>query len=191
MLEPLFGLIACLAVYGGVWLYLRMTSEFHRDAAFERWCASQPMILAVRCRDADDARFRLRQLIAPHDELVNLHGGVPWQYYRYGVVVRMVSESVVAIHIDSAIPQRGPWTHRRDAADLLKGLSSSSGADIKEIWMHGQLHPSESKSSSRDQRGWLGRVDEQGELSVTPMIGQPRWAGAEEDDSSALHPHAT
>lgn len=190
MLEPLFGLIACLVVYAGVWAFSRVSSEFHRDEAFEKWCASRPTIVALQCRDAEDARFRLRALLAPHDELVNLHGGAPWQYYRYDVVVRAVSESVVAVQIAGAIPQRGPWTHRRDAAELVEKLVETCGGDIAEVWLHGQLHPSEGRSASRDQRGWLGRVSEAGALEVTPMIGQPRWAGAE-NDSSALHPRAT
>jgi hypothetical protein len=192
MLEPLFGLIACLAIYAGVWVFSRVGNEFKRDVEFERWCASRPMILAIRCADAEDARFRLRQLLAPHDEIVNLHGGVPWQYYRYDVVVRVVSESVVTVHIESAIAQRGPWTHRRDAAELVAGLTAG-GTAIEEVWMHGQLQPAEGRSRSRDQRGWLGRVSEVGQLEVTPMIGQPRWTlpPGEEDDGSALHPHAT
>lgn len=83
MLEPLFGLIACLAIYGGVWLGSKVWSEFSRDTSFEKWCASQPMIMAFRCRgEVEDTRFRLRQLLAPHDEVVNLKGGAPWQYYR-------------------------------------------------------------------------------------------------------------
>jgi hypothetical protein len=191
MLEPFFGLIACLAIYVGVWVFFRATSEFNRDHAFERWCASQPMILAVRVRgEAEDARFRLRQLLAPHDEVVNLHGGAPWQYYRYDVVVRAVSESVVAVHIAGAIPQRGRWTHRRNAAELVEKLVATSGAAIEEVWLHGQLHPSETRSSLRDHRGWLGRIGEGGQLEITPMIGQPRWTG-EEEDGSALHPRAT
>jgi hypothetical protein len=193
MLEPFFGLIACLAIYLGVWVFFRVGSEFQRDPSFERWCASQPMILAIRCRDAEDARFRLRQLVAPHDELVNLHGGVPWQYYRYDVRVQAVSETVVTIHIASAIPQRGPWTHRRDAAEVVEKLVAACGDAIDEVWMHGQLHPSEGRSSSRDHRGWLGRIGEEGGLEVTPMIGQPRWTlpPGSDEDGSALHPHAT
>lgn len=193
MLEPFFGLIACLAIYLGVWVFFRVTSEFDRDHAFERWCASRPMIMAIRCRgEAEDARFRLRQLIAPHDEVVNVHGGAPWQYYRFDVVVRPISESVIAVHIASAIPQRGSWTERRNAADLVERLVSTCGAAIEEVWLHGQLHPSEGRSSSRDQRGWLGRVGDDGQLEVTPMIGQPRWTGAEEEqDGSALHPRGT
>ena len=190
MLEPLFGLIACLVVYAGVWMFSRVSTEFHRDQPFERWCASRPMIIAVRCRDADDTRFRLRALLAPHDELVNLQGGVPWQYYRYEVDVRAVSDGVVAVHIASAISQRGPWTHRLDAAELVERLIAACGDDVEEVWLHGQLHPSETRSASRDRAGWLGRPGDAGGLEVTPMIGQPRWAGAE-DDSSALHPHAT
>jgi len=178
MLEPLFGLIACLVVYAGVWLFSRWSSEFHRDEAFERWCTTQPMIIALRCRDARDTRYRLRSLLAPHDELVNLHGGAPWQYYRFDVVVRVHSDSVVAVHLTAAIPQRGPWTHRRNAAELVERVVEVCGADIEEVWLHGQLHPSEARSAARDQRGWLGRVDDAGALEITPMIGQPRWAEA-------------
>jgi hypothetical protein len=176
MLEPFFGLMACLAIYAGVWLASKVSSEFTRDSSFEKWCQSQPMIMAFRCRgEASETRFKLRQWIAPHSEVVNLHGGAPWQYYRFDVVVREHSDSVVAVHIAEAIPQRGNWTERTDAADLVNRIVRS--AAVEEVWLHGQLHPSEARSTSRDQRGWLGRVAEDGALEVTPMIGKPAWVG--------------
>ncbi len=179
MLEPFFGLLACLVIYFGVWAARKLSSEFTRDTSFEKWCASQPMIVAFRCHgEARDTRFRLRQALAPHDEVVNLHGGAPWQYYRFDVEVRELSESVVAVHIASAIPQRGDWTERADAAELVKQILQT--APIAEVWLHGQLHPSEARSHSRDQRGWIGRVAEGGALEVTPMIGKPEWASQPE-----------
>lgn len=176
MLEPFFGLIACLVIYAGVWAGSRVRSEFKPDRGFERWCESQPIIMAFRCRgEAHDTRFKVRQLLAPHDELVNLHGGAPWQYYRFDVVVRELSDTVVAVQIASAIPQRGPWTRRTDAAELVDRVVRAR--TVEEVWLHGQLHPSEARSTARDQRGWLGRVGDDGALEVTPMIGKPQWIG--------------
>lgn len=175
MLEPLFGLAVCLSVYLAVWFGSKVTSEFTRDRAFERWCASQPMILAFRCRgDVDDAQYAVRALLAPYGELVNLHGGAPWQYYRFDVVVR-ASDSVVSVHIVDAIPQRGPWTRRCDASEIARRVASSKRADVEEIWLHGQLQPSEARSETRDQRSWLARVEDDGVLAIHPMIGRPRW----------------
>ncbi len=174
VLEPIFGLLACIAVYMGVYLVGKVTSEFRPDTEFERWCASKPMILAFRCKDVFEARHGLRALLAPHDEVVNLQGGVPWQYYRYDVVVRPISDDAIGVFIVSAIAQRGDWTKRRDAAELARALFAKGHVD--EVWMHGQLHPSEAKSSARDQRAWLARVGEEGTLEVHPMIGRPLWA---------------
>lgn len=184
MLEPIFGLVLCVAIYFGIALWSTYTSEFKRDAAFERWCRRRPIILAFRCSEADDARHRLRQLIAPHDQLVNKHGGAPWQYYRYDVVVRSLSDDVVAVQIEGAVPQRGPWTHRPDAGDLTDRLVRNPEAAVSEVWMHGQLHPSEARSLARDQRSWLGIVTE-GALSLNPMIGRPAWMVEHADDHEA------
>lgn len=184
MLEPLFGLIACLAIYGGVFLWRKVWSEFTPDASFEAWCRSEPAIMAFRCvpgERAREVRFQLRALLAPSDELINLQGGAPWQYYRFGVVVREHSDSVVAVHIASAIPQRGDFTSRTDAAALVERVAKLAG--VEEVWLHGQLHSSEARSTARDQRGWLARVADDGALEVTPMIGRPVWAGD-------LHPDA-
>lgn len=179
MLEPIIGLVVCVALYLGVWLGSKLSTEFARDHAFERWCASKPIILAVRCRgDAYDARFTLRTLLAPHDQLVNLHGGAPWQYYRFDVDVRPLSDSVVAVQIVDAVQQRGGFLMRRNAAELVERLLATPRAAVEEIWMHGQLHPSDAPSSHRDQRSWLGKVAE-GALEVTPMIGRPQWLEAD------------
>ena len=176
VLEPFFGLIACLAIYGGVWLGSKWSSEFAADTAFEKWCAEQPMVMAFRCTDAKDTHFRLRQLIAPHEEIVNLQGGAPWQYYRFDVVVRVLSDTVVGVFIRSAIPQRGGFNRRTDAAELVERVVKLSG--VEEVWLHGQLHPSEARSAIRSRASWLGRVRPgDGELEVTPMIGRPLWAG--------------
>lgn len=177
----------CVAIYLGVAGWTRVRSEFARDRRFEQWCASRPIVLAFRCgrrsgaggSEADDARHRLRQLLAPHDELVNVHGGAPWQYYRYDVAVRSVADDVVAVQIVSAIPQRGSWTWRRDAGELVRRLIAMPEAAIEEVWMHGQLHPSEAPSESRDHRSWLGRRSVDGGLEITPMIGRrPHWIEA-------------
>lgn len=174
----------CVTIYLGVAGWSRVRSEFARDTQFEQWCASQPIVLAFRCGrrsgaeggEADDARHRLRQLLAPHDELVNVHGGAPWQYYRYDVAVRTVADDVVAVHIVAAIPQRGRWTARRDAGELVRRLMAMPEAAVEEVWMHGQLHPSEARSASRDHRSWLGRRSADGDLEITPMIGRrPQW----------------
>lgn len=178
MLEPLFGLAVCVATYLGVWLFAKITTEFAPDRTFERWCASQPVIIAVRCRDAFDVRLVLRTILAPHQELVNLHGGAPWQYYRYDVDVRAVSDDVVTVNIVDAIPQRGSWTQRIDAADVVRRLVARAAVD--EVWLHGQLQPSEARSATRDQRNWLVRLDAEGALETTPMIGRPRWIDAAE-----------
>ncbi len=173
MLEPLFGLAVCVATYLGVWLFAKLTTEFTPDRGFERWCASQPVIIAVRCRDAFDVRLVLRTILAPHMELVNLQGGVPWQYYRYDVDVRALADDVVTVHIVDAIPQRGSWTRRIDVADVVRLLAAR--AEVGEVWMHGQLRPSEARSAVRDQRSWLVRPGDEGALEATPMIGRPRW----------------
>ncbi|MGZ3420900.1 MAG: hypothetical protein ACXVEF_19960 [Polyangiales bacterium] len=176
MLEPIIGLVVCVLMYLGVWLFAKVSSEFKPDLEFERWCAGKPMIMAFRTRsDHYDARFELRQLLEPHGELVNLHGGVPWQYYRYDVVVRPIADDVVAIFIERAILQRGRWTHRRDAAELVREIIQKPRTEIVEVWMHGQLHPSEARSQLRDQRSWFARVHE-GVLDLHPMIGRPPWA---------------
>jgi len=185
MLEPIFGLVLCLAIYFGIGAWSTLSSEFKRDLEFERWCAREPIVLAFRCSEADDARHRLRQMIAPHDEIVNVHGGAPWQYYRFDVRVRSLSDDVVAVYIAGAIPQRGPWTRRRDAAELVQRLVGTRGAAIAEVWMHGQLHPSEARSVARDLRSWIGRVSEDGAFEITPMIGRPQWIQAITDDDAA------
>jgi hypothetical protein len=182
MLEPLFGLIACLAIYGGVWAWRKVWSEFVPDSEFERWCAREPAIMMFRCGDARDTRFRLRALLAPSDELINLNGGHPWQYYRFSVIVREHADDVVAVHITGAIPQRGDFKHCTDAGELVARLVKLT--TIEEVWLHGQLHPSEARSTARSQRSWLGRVADDGALEVTPMIGRPIWAGHNVD----LHP---
>jgi hypothetical protein len=178
MLEPIFGLILCVVIYLGIATWSTLRSEFHRDEAFEKWCAGRPIILAVRCEEADDARHRLRQLIAPHDQLVNLRGGVPWQYYRFDVEVRSLTDGVVAVLLTSAVPQRGAWTERPDAGGLAERLVAMLGPGVSEVWMHGQLHPSEARSTARDQRSWLGWPAEGGGLRLTPMIGRPEWMTA-------------
>jgi hypothetical protein len=176
MLEPIIGLVACIVLYLSVAIYRKVTSEYDRDLGFESWCAAKPMILAFRTRsDHYDVRFELRQLLEPHGELVNLHGGVPWQYYRFDVVIRPIADDVVAVFIERAILQRGPWTHRRDAAELVHEVIQKPRTDIVEVWMHGQLHPSEARSHQRDQRSWFARVNE-GALDLHPMIGRPPWA---------------
>jgi hypothetical protein len=176
MLEPIIGLVVCLLLYFSVWVYRNVTSEFDRDLAFERWCASRPMIMAFRTKgDHYDARFEIRQLLEPHGELVNLHGGAPWQYYRYDVVVKPIADDVLAVHIERAIIQRGAWTERRDAAELVRAIVQRRRTEIVEVWMHGQLHPSEARSQLRDQRSWFARVQD-GALDLHPMIGRPPWA---------------
>jgi hypothetical protein len=175
VLEPFFGLIACLAIYGGVWLVSKWTSEFVPDAAFEKWCAEEPLIMAFHCTDARDLSFRIRQLVAPQEELVNLHGGNPWQYYRFDVAVRVISDDVAGVFIRSAIPQRGGFKRRTDAKELVERVVKLNVVD--EVWMHGQLHPSDARSTTRARASWLGRVADDGALEVTPMIGRPVWAG--------------
>src|SRR4051812_21053647 len=108
MLEPFIGPVVCLIVYLSVRLYHRLSSEFDRDLAFERWCATKPMILAFRTRgDHYDAPFELRLLLEPYSELVAVHGGLPWQYYRFDVLVKPIADNVVAVFIERAIIQRG------------------------------------------------------------------------------------
>lgn len=184
MLEPIFGLMLCVAIYFGISVFFTYTSEFQRDAAFERWCAGKPIILAFRCAEADDARHRIRQLIAPHDQLVNLHGGAPWQYYRFDVLVRSLADDVVAVQIAGAIPQRGRWTRRPDAGTVAERLMNNREAAISEVWMHGQLHPSEARSASRDQRSWFAQIDDEGQFALTPMIGRPQWMLDHADDDA-------
>lgn len=92
--------------------------------------------------------------------------------------VRALNDSVVAVHIAGAIPQRGAWTERTDAADLVETVVRA--AAIEEVWLHGQLYPSDAPSTARDHRGWLARV-EGSELAITPMIGRPKWASDESD----------
>jgi hypothetical protein len=189
MLEPIFGLLLCVAIYFAISAWSTFSSEFQRDADFERWCAGKPIIIAFRCPGdrADDARHRIRQMLAPHDELVNKHGGAPWQYYRFDVVVRALADDVVAVQISAPILQRGHglWRQRRDAAELVVRLVAARTGSVAEVWMHGQLHPSEARSTARDQRSWIGHVAEDGGFQITPMIGRPQWIQAVADDESA------
>jgi hypothetical protein len=175
MLEPIIGLVVCVAMYLGVWLASKVTSEFRRDEAFERWCATAPMIMAFRTRDPSEARIELRALLEPHGEVVNLQGGVPWQYYRYDVELRIASDDVVTLHIKNAIVQRGRGKQRMDAAKLVDAIVHNARAKVHEVWIHGQLQPSDAKSATRDKHSWLARV-ENGALDVHPMIGRPEWA---------------
>ena len=177
MLEPIFGLILCVLIYLGISAWSRVSSEFHHDPDFERWCAQRPIVLALRCREPDDARHRLRQLVAPHDQIVNVRGGAPWQYYRFDVAVRALTDEVVAVQIVGAVRQRGGWTARPDARELAERLATMSGPGVTEVWMHGQLHASDARSAVRDLRSWLGHVTD-GALALTPMIGKPKWVEA-------------
>jgi hypothetical protein len=193
VLEPLFGLLACLFAYLGVAVYQRVTSEFVSDRAFERWCASQPIVLAFHCRSPDravEAKLALRTLLGPHEELENASGGAPWQYYRYDVVVRAIADDVVVVQIVDAILQRGSGLRRPDAAEVVRRVAADARADVDEIWIHAHFHdeaPASARgpSSTRTRtgtralagpRGWLGRVVRDGEIEFTPMIGRPAWS---------------
>lgn len=176
VLEPLFALLTCLLVYWGIGVYRRHTSEFVPDPDFERWCASGPLLMAFRCRgDAHDLRMLLRQTIAPDEEILNLRGGAPWQYYHYEVVVRSPSESVVTVHLCAAKVQRGEGKACVDAAEVVARLVSDPDLAIEEVWLHGQLHPSDAPSRHRDRVHWIG----QGPETLAPMIGQPVWSSSE------------
>jgi hypothetical protein len=179
MLEPIIAPIACLLVYFAIALYRRWSSEYDRDLVFEAWCATKPMILAFRTNgDHYDARFELRQLLEPHGELVSVHAGVPWQYYRFDVLVKPIADDVVAVFVERAIVQRGGWARRIDAAELVHRIVRKPRAEVAEVWMHGQLHPSDARSHLRDQRSWFARVQD-GALDLHPMIGRPPWAELE------------
>ena len=182
VLEPLFALLMCASIYAGIAVWRRYTSEFLPVPEFERWCSEGPMILAVRCSgDAHDARMTLRQLIAPDDEVLNLQGGAPWQYYHYEVEVRMPSESVITVHIRAARIRRGAGKDLVDARRLVEELLAKPELGIEEVWLHGQLHPSDAPSRLRDRIHWIGTQPEE----LSQMIGLPAWTARAEEPSAA------
>lgn len=172
VIEPLFALLSCALIYWGIAVWRRLSSEFESDPDFERWCAGAPLVMAFRCASADDARelrMLLRQAFAPTDLMVNHGGGAPWQYYHYEVDVRLPTETVVAVHLCGARVQRGSGKECVDAAAVVARMLEAPPT-IAEVWLHGQLRPSDAPSRQRDRVHWIGRDD------FAPMIGQPVWA---------------
>lgn len=172
VLEPLFALLTCALVYWGIAVWRRLSSEFVPDLEFERWCAGRPLLMAFRCGDAEDARelrMLLRQAFAPDDLMVNRGGGAPWQYYHYEIEVRAPSETVVAVHLCGARVQRGEGRACVDASEVVARMLETRLA-VTEVWLHGQLRPSDAPSRQRDRVHWIGRDE------FAPMVGQPVWA---------------
>lgn len=176
-MELLLGLLTYLVIGATVRLGQRWFSDVARDRRFESWCQGEPIVVALRCRsDAHVARMHLRQLVAPHDEVENHMGGVPWQHYRFAVDIRGVGDRVLLVVITGCQLARDGAT-RVDVAEVVRTLVADPRAEIDEVWLHGQLHelrPS-AHGVDRNRRHWLGEVED-GALRLREMIGAPEWA---------------
>ncbi len=176
-MELLLGLLTYLAIAGTVRIGRRFWSDVERDCGFESWCASEPLVVAVRCRaDAHVACLHLRQLLAPDDEVDNHMGSAPWQHYRYAVDVRTLGEEVLLVHITGCRLAKREGTCA-DVAEVVRTLVADPRAEIEEVWLHGQLHelrPAARRGVDRNRAHWIGVV-EAGELSLREMIGTPTW----------------
>ncbi len=180
LLEPILGFLLLAALYGAVRLYARLwLREACEQPAFEAWVRSRPLVAALKCRPGREVELaREVRLTLGRGEMFNPDGGYPWQHYVVTYFCRPLGPGVVGLFARRAVVGR---VHQKRPLlrELWKTLGRELGSEVTEIWLHGRLRsPGVRAIADRRKMSWFGAFDEAGALSMTAMIGHPRWLGS-------------
>jgi hypothetical protein len=175
-MEIVLGPLTWLIVGAATAMYLRwFSSSIERDAAFEAWCKSAPIVMAFRCHDDGERLLRMALLerLGRRREVINVHGRFPWPFYRLKLDV-LSREGRVEVRLDCARLVLGERSTAQ-LLTLLDGLDDEVFSRIDEEWVHGECFPGKRHSGSdRSKFGWVGTLTHDG-LDVREMIGVPGW----------------
>ncbi|MFO0662251.1 MAG: hypothetical protein U0165_20835 [Polyangiaceae bacterium] len=186
-MEIILGPLTWLIVGLGTAIYFKwFSTDIERDLAFERWCLSHPVVLALRCRKGGEQHLKgcLDAQLRQGRWVVNANGRFPWPFYRLKLEV-VSFEGRVEARVVAADLVRGERSPRR-LLELLEAFEPKHFELIEEVWLQGECYPSKRHSGAdRSRFGWTGTLDLDG-FHVTEMIGAPPWL-AESHDDAAQH----
>ena len=177
VLEPIIGFLICGALLLLSRVYLAyFQAEAARHPEFEAWVATKPLVMAMRCPEADavELLYVVREKLG-RGVFLNPAGGYPWQHYVVTFEARRLENGVVGLFAVAARRKRtnetkpvfGPW---------LDALSRTIASRVDEAWLHGKLRsPGVGTVADRERMGWSARMLADEGLVLEPMIGQPEW----------------
>lgn len=185
-MEIVLGPLTWIIVGAATAIYLKwFSSSIERDAAFEAWCKTKPIVIAFRCHDDGERLLRMALLerLGRQREVLNVHGRFPWPFYRLKLDVLSRDRRVEVRIVRARLVQGERATSQM--LSLLDGLDEEVISRIDEVWVHGECAPGKRHSGSdRSKFGWIGTLTQEG-LDVHEMIGVPEWLADSHEERDA------